>query len=411
MNVKSRVFVIYTIAYGTLVAIILLFIMHPQRHGTQKCIQVSNRSLGEGFQNAAHNFQDRQDVAVFNKFGILDDYFQRDFIVDNHLVDKLTPLLKTNKEVIDESQRIQFKMLQSLVGKFKYAMLFNFAAFENKGDPAITVGEITIIRKLGLKLIFQCATRCKRQAVEYSKRLSTKYSTDELVIFMQGGGNLLAYAFEDFNRKLVLESFPDFEVILFPQSVWQNVTINVTRLFQDVYAKHKNLTFLYRDRNSYNLGKKLFPSVRCYLMPDMAFQIGRVQRFMKPTHDILWLRRHDKASTKYDIPARSQNHNVIIGNWRKWKTPKGSSQLENSFLMAANGLLFLQRGRVVITDRLHGHILCVLLGIPHVIIDPVNKKITSYMQTWTGGLEHVVLAYSPEDALNKAVYLLRKLDD
>ena len=49
---------------------------------------------------------------------------------------------------------MQTVMLKTLIGKFKYAMLFCFAAFENKGDPSITVGELNIIRKLGIKLFF-----------------------------------------------------------------------------------------------------------------------------------------------------------------------------------------------------------------------------------------------------------------
>ena len=42
--------------------------------------------------------------------------------------------------------------------------------------------------------------------------------------------------------------------------------------------------------------------------------------------------------------------------------------------MAASGMMFLQRGLVVVTDRLHGHILSDLCGTPHVIFDPVNKR-------------------------------------
>ena len=339
------------------------------------------------------------------------DYFQRDFITDNHIVDKMVPLLKTNTAVIEEIQRIQLKMLTTLIGKFKYAMLFDFAACENKGDPAITVGELAIIRKLGLELIFSCETRCHNGTLEYARKLSKNYSTNEVVVLMQGGGDLLAYKAHDFDRKLVLETFPDFEVILFPQSILPIATEQDTRLFQDVYAKHKHLTFLYRDRKSYDRGKMIFPSVKCYLMPDMAFQIGAKQRFFEPTHDILWLRRTDKESMKYSIPASRHNYAIIVEDWRPWKTPKGSSRLEDSFLMATNGMLFLQRGRVIITDRLHGHILSVLCGIPHVVFDPVNKKITSYMQSWTGGIENILVAHSPEDALNKAIELLQKLDD
>ena len=114
---------------------------------------------------------------------------------------------------------------------------------------------------------------------------------------------------------------------------------------------------------------------------------------------------------KYNIPASGQNYDVITEDWLDWKTPKGSSRLEDSFLMATNGMMFLQRGRVVITDRLHGHILSVLCGIPHVVLDPVNKKITSYMQSWTGGIDNILVAHSPEEAMNKAIELQQKLDD
>ena len=345
------------------------------------------------------------------KVGIPADYLQLDFITDNHLVDKHLPLLTTNAEVIAETQRIQIQMFTRLIGKYKYAMLFDFAAFENKGDPAITVGELAIIRKLGLELVFSWAKIFEQKTIDHARNLSKEYSTEELVILLHGGGNLMAYISHDYDRKLVLESFPDFEVILFPQSILQTTTEKRTKQIQTWYSTHKRLTFLYRDRNSYNLGKKLFPEVRCYLMPDMAFQIGLIKRFMEPTHDILWLRRTDKESLNYQIPPESVNLDIVIDDWTQWITPKGTSQLEDPYLIVANGMIFLQRGRVVITDRLHGHILCVLLCIPHVVLDPLNNKITSYMQSWTSGLENILVAHSAEDALNKAVKLLRQLDD
>ena len=359
---------------------------------------------GEVRQFEVYNKSDLQ------KIGLPADYFQRNFIEDNHLVDKLLPTLKTNAMVIAETQRIQINMLTDLIGKYKYAMLFDFAAFENKGDPAITVGEVAIIRKLGLELIFSCATKCENKTIENAKNLSKAYSTTEMVVLLHGGGNLLAYISHDFVRLHVLESFPNFEVIMFPQSIWHNASVEQTRFFQDAYTRHQHLTILYRDRKSYDLGKKIFPRIKCFLMPDMAFQIGAIKRFMEPTHDILWLRRTDFESMKYRLPARIRNHDVIVDDWRKWKTPKGNTRLEDSFLIAPNGMLFLQRGRVVITDRLHGHILCVLLNIPHVVFDPVNKKVTSYMQSWTGGIENILVANSPVDALNKALVLLRKLN-
>ena len=78
-------------------------------------------------------------------------------------------------------------------------------------------------------------------------------------------------------------------------------------------------------------------------------------------------------------------------DWVKWITPKERAQMARPYLITMNGMMFLQRGRVVVTDRLHGHVLCVLCGIPHVVIDPVNNKTSSYMRSWTGGLENILV--------------------
>ena len=336
----------------------------------------------------------------------------QDLVAENMLFDKLSPHLSTSEEVIDEAQRIHTNMFSTLIGHYKYAMLFNFAAHENKGDPAIAAGELILLQKLGIELMFHCETgTCKGRTLEQAYNISKIYSSADLVILMHGGGNIFSYKSEDKNRKPVLETFQEFEIIMFPQSIWPRADAEHKKLYQKVYSSHPRLTFLYRDRDSYNMGKELFPKARPLLMPDMAFQIGPVNRFLRPTHDIMWLKRTDSESLKYRMPNDTRGYDLIVQDWLSWKTPKGSSKLEDPFLIAANGMLVLQRGRVVVTDRLHGHILSTLCGIPHVVIDPVNNKTTSYMKSWTGGIENILVAESVEDALNKAIGLLQKLDD
>ena len=220
---------------------------------------------------------------------------------------------------------------------------------------------------------------------------------------------MLSYIEADLLRENILKRFMKFEVVLFPQSVWPRIPDSRIKHFQKVYSSHPHLTFLYRDRDSYTKGISLFPKVRALLAPDMAFQIGAVTRIMSPTHDIMWLRRSDDESVKYEIPVIVKKYDVCVEDWLKWSTPKGSTDMETASLMATNGFLFLQRGRVVITDRLHGHILSTLLGTPHVVLDPVNSKISSYMKSWTGGLTNVIYANSSADAFDKAHVLLNSL--
>jgi pyruvyl transferase EpsO len=63
------------------------------------------------------------------------------------------------------------------------------------------------------------------------------------------------------------------------------------------------------------------------------------------------------------------------------------------------GLRVLARGRVVITDRLHGHILSLMMGVPHVVLDNTYGKISSFHRTWTAGADGVRIAGSAAEAV------------
>jgi pyruvyl transferase EpsO len=57
---------------------------------------------------------------------------------------------------------------------------------------------------------------------------------------------------------------------------------------------------------------------------------------------------------------------------------------------------------VVITDRLHAHILSLLLGIPNIILDNSYGKVRDFHETWTSGSDIVTMATSPEHARSLA---------
>ena len=92
----------------------------------------------------------------------------QDLVAENMLVDKLSPKLSSCEEVIDEAQRIHTNMFSTIIGHYKYAMLFNFAAFENKGDPAITAGELIILRLKIKRNDWLIADTCPQAANHYA---------------------------------------------------------------------------------------------------------------------------------------------------------------------------------------------------------------------------------------------------
>jgi pyruvyl transferase EpsO len=62
------------------------------------------------------------------------------------------------------------------------------------------------------------------------------------------------------------------------------------------------------------------------------------------------------------------------------------------------GLTLLASGRVVITDRLHGHILCLLMGVPHVVLDNTYGKLSTFRDAWTADVDSAWWASTPAEA-------------
>jgi exopolysaccharide biosynthesis predicted pyruvyltransferase EpsI len=61
---------------------------------------------------------------------------------------------------------------------------------------------------------------------------------------------------------------------------------------------------------------------------------------------------------------------------------------------------------VVVTDRVHGHILALLRARPQVVLDNEDGKVHALVRGWTGGSPLVHLATSADEALEKATALL-----
>ena len=49
------------------------------------------------------------------------------------------------------------------------------------------------------------------------------------------------------------------------------------------------------------------------------------------------------------------------------------------------GLDLVASAPVVVTDRLHAHILCLVAGVPHVLVDTGYGKLHAFVDAWTAG--------------------------
>jgi pyruvyl transferase EpsO len=63
----------------------------------------------------------------------------------------------------------------------------------------------------------------------------------------------------------------------------------------------------------------------------------------------------------------------------------------------AYGLGLLSRGSLVITDRLHAHVLCCLLGVRHLLFDSLDGKVAALYEAWTKGAANARLVGSVDE--------------
>ena len=316
-------------------------------------------------------------------------------------------------------------VLQPIMPSGKPCALVGFPNYPNVGDSAIWLGERRYLAQRGISVDYVCD--------------ATTYSPDRLadqlkdgVILLHGGGNLGdLWPNHQRLREAVIEAFPDKKIVQLSQTIYFKEKTGLARA-KSVFDRHPDLTLLVRDQRSLEFARNEFraPSLLC---PDMAFSLGSLQRPQSPRSQIVWLARTD-------IEAMGRSLRIPSGEVEQidWMEDRPSVTLcANEFLTRQichhpralgrlsgplsrtydplarerlmRGCRMLSMGQVVITDRLHGHILCLLLGIPHVLLDNNYGKLRSFFETWTRDSELAVWADSPEQALEKSGELVQRL--
>jgi pyruvyl transferase EpsO len=169
-----------------------------------------------------------------------------------------------------------------------------------------------------------------------------------------------------------------------------------------VFGRHPRFTLLARDERSRERARAL--GVVASLCPDLSLCILGVERPRLPVQEVQWLLRTDLEARSAGRADRDWLEETSGGWPRMGRRVAGGARmgglagalaqvgLGRIWERAAHdrlrrGLDFLARGRVVVTDRLHGHLLCLLMGIPHVVLPDRYGKTLAFIETWTRGCD------------------------
>jgi pyruvyl transferase EpsO len=318
--------------------------------------------------------------------------------------------------------------LEPLVRGRSHCALVDFPNHSNVGDNAIWLGEVEWLADTGLHVRYRCDAR------SYKPAALAQSLDEDGIIFIHGGGNLGdLWERHQRLREKVIQDFPDRPIVQLPQTMHFSNRESLSRA-RAVFDAHPDLTLLLRDRTSLTLARNEFRA-RSLLCPDMALYLGPLGRPRTAETDIFWLRRTDiEAVDDVDTPRetglrvsdwlddrrpfldrarkalRPLPARLLAGDARGRRTVRRLIDVSYDWQARQRvrfGCRLLASGRVVITDRLHAHILCLLLGIPHVILDNNYGKLRRFCDTWhTPASPLVRCAGSPAEALANARALL-----
>jgi pyruvyl transferase EpsO len=292
--------------------------------------------------------------------------------------------------------------------------LLDYPQHSNVGDAAIWLGEINYLKKY--HKLSPSYVSCR---LSYDKSL-LQSAHPEGPILLHGGGNFgdlwpQHHAF----RERVIEDWHDRPIVQMPQSIHFGTTSAVQKTAA-IIAAHPNFTLLVRDELSLEFAVRHF-DCEALLCPDMAFCLGPIS-VAAPNTGLVALLRSDlegvtdrQHSCLGDLPIEDwldENIHAV----RLAKLVGGSLALvrngfdqfrSGSFQSAAKqrverGLDQLSRGKVILTDRLHAHILAVLIGRPHVIMDNSYGKIGNFYRAFTREASQVRYTTSLEEAISLA---------
>jgi pyruvyl transferase EpsO len=304
--------------------------------------------------------------------------------------------------------------------------LLDFPNHRNLGDHMIWLGSSRYLsNEKGYRIAYASDdTRFRPREMEES--------IGDGPIFFTGGGNLGdLWPRSQVFREQIVSHYPDRPIVIFPQSM-HFTDGDALKRAEDAFNNHPDLTIFLRDEHSYDLALRHFPGCRVEQAPDVSFALDNLQQKAppaEPSGSWLYLCRGDfeldrdfsippeiagvmarqdwaSLSREWDFLQQQPAENALrprrpladrlrkflpSRNNRPQGAPKPSMEMQLrdfSTEIVQTGIDQLADFQFVATNRLHGHILSLLLGKPTTLLPNAYHKNRSFYETWTRDLPH-----------------------
>lgn len=310
-------------------------------------------------------------------------------------------MIEGNAGLGDNAIRRQMDLFRAAVGSHvepgqPYALL-DVPEHGNIGDSAIYAGELSFFDSHA-KRRPDCVCTWAANMEWLAKQLPA-----EGPIFLHGGGNFgdLWMNHQNF-RHQILRHFRNRKIVQLAQSIHYRDPAGIAETAR-LIAVHGNFNLLVRDQTSLDLACRYF-DCEVELCPDAALMLWKLDVDVVPQSDVLivlrddieairdethdWLRSRFPAEDWVNVDVwtlpvrivwklvRSLPDNRLGMIWRE------TMYRHQTMKRVMAGASQLAKGRLIVTDRLHMHLISSLIRRPHVVLDNSYGKISRYIETW-----------------------------
>ena len=303
--------------------------------------------------------------------------------------------------------------------------LIHLPRYLNIGDSLIAAGQFRLAEQHGIAVDSVWGVSVPVSVLRHINRHAG-------TVILQGGGNfgdLWPHIHRE--RIRVLGECPAATVIQLPQSIhYSNEAAK--RADAEVLATHENFRLAVRDTYSLAIANSM--EIEAELVPDSAIALGNLRRSSAPRSCPLFMMRKDHEATGDHWLKQLGSVGADPAVWADWgrraDLPKWASRRLLAWDLVQSGLERCRDGRlefgggllgasrfmlrrvkiavdclspasVVVTDRLHVHLACRLLGIPHFVLPNSYGKTARYAETWERDSDGVWFVDSLVEAVSR----------
>lgn len=323
----------------------------------------------------------------------------------------------TIDEKINQLRQLIYQQISPLI-QSDY-VLWGLPYHENVGDTLIWQGELEFLKNIPHRCLGTCG---------WNRLSSTQPLPAGTTILLHGGGFLGDVWRDAWNNMLThLTAYAHHPIVLLPNTLYY-ADQNLLQLDAQRMKVFNQLTICLRDKRSFHLAQSHF-SNPTLLVPDMAFCIPptslRKRVNTPPTRHTLLLQRADKEA-KHISPLLTSNIELhdwpTVGEavqWQdhlfEWVQRATSCTSRRAHLiyplmqrveaalalhlyrpyLIRSGVNLMSPYQHIITTRLHGLILSMLLNKPVAYIDNSYGKLSTFYNTWLTDVDSVAPWHQP----------------